>query len=59
MICMLSSRDIAEMFKVSRTTIYNWEQKGILKPVFISPTGRKFYSEENIKELYESRKVGD
>ena len=56
---MLKSKDIADMFGVSQTTIYNWELKGILKPVLKTPTGRKYFNEDDVKKLFNEGKERD
>lgn len=49
---MLSRKEVAEKFEVSYETIRNWESKGILKPDYVTPTGRKSFSEGQIETLY-------
>lgn len=49
---MLSTREVAEKFSVSNETVRNWEKKGIITADRVSPTNRKFYSEEQINALY-------
>ena len=51
---MLKSKDVAELFGVTQSTIYNWEARGYLKPTLVTPTKRKYYSEEEVKKLYDS-----
>lgn len=49
---MMSRSDVAKKFNVSYETIRNWEKKGILKTDCITPTGRKYFSEEQVNALY-------
>ena len=50
---MLKSKDIADMFGVSQTTIYNWELKGILKDMMIAYYGDDSeYKYSDITEFY-------
>ena len=48
---MLSAVEVAKVFNVNPNTVRNWEHKGLIKPDMITPSGRKFYSEEQIKLL--------
>lgn len=48
---MLSVSEAAAIFKVTPHTIRSWDNKGILKPDYISPTGRRFYSKEKVETL--------
>lgn len=50
----MSSRDVAKKFGVSLTTVYNWCDKGILKPVRRSPTGRRIFDDVEVQKLYDS-----
>ena len=49
---MMTRTEVAKKFDVSYETIRNWERKGILVIDFLSPTGKKFFSEEQINSLY-------
>lgn len=44
----MSSTDFAKAIRVSLTTVYNLEAKGIVLPVRKSPFGRRFYSDEQV-----------
>lgn len=50
----MTSREVAEKFGVTVTTIYNWCNKGILKPKQITPTGRKIFDEKDVQKLIDS-----
>ncbi len=43
--------DFARKLGVSTGTLRNWERTGILKPHHISPTGYRYYSDAQIKDL--------
>lgn len=55
--------EFAEMIGVNQTTLRRWEKEGYLIPHHRSPTGYRFYSEEQVKEvlngeLYDTKKKG-
>ena len=56
---MLTRKEVAKKFNVSYETIRNWEDKGILRADYISPTGRKSFSEEQIEALYAKTQTRD
>lgn len=37
---------------VSRTTVVNWEDMGLIKPHHVSPTGRRFYSQQQLEDYF-------
>lgn len=49
---MLKVKDVARLFEVSDQTVRNWDIKGFIKADKVTPTGHKFYSEEQIYALY-------
>lgn len=52
---LLSVKEIADLFHCSKATVYTWRDKGLIKPVFTSPGGRKEkYSKEDVMKLYNS-----
>lgn len=53
---MLSVKEVAELFRVSPHTVRNWSSSGLIKTDLVTPSGRKFYSEEQIKRLLEEDK---
>ena len=48
---MLKVCDVAEKLEVNPSVLYNWKLKGILIPEYKTPTGRYFYSEEQVEEF--------
>lgn len=46
----MTSVEFAKAIGVSGTLLFKWRQKGILMPIWISPTGRCFYSEEQVEK---------
>lgn len=48
---MLSVKEVADIFEVTPQTIRMWDFKGIIKADRVSPTGRRFYSEEQIDRV--------
>lgn len=52
--CM-NVKEIAELFHCSKATVYTWRDKGIIKPVYSSPGGkRESYLKEDIMKLYKN-----
>lgn len=51
LIMELTSTEFARAIRVSLTTVYNLESKGIVLPVRKSPFGRRFYTHEQA-EVY-------
>lgn len=52
---MLSVKQVADMFLVTPQTIYSWVYNGILNVSYTTPTGRRFFSEEEVQRVKESR----
>lgn len=48
---MYSVKQVADIFEVTPNTVRNWDLRGVIKADRITPTGRKFYSEEQIEKL--------
>ena len=48
---MMSRSEVAKKFNVCYETIRNWENRGILKADYVTPTGRKSFSEKQIEAL--------
>ena len=48
---LIGSKEAAEMLRISSATLYKWEKKGIIKPVYVSPTRRRFFSKSDIEAL--------
>lgn len=50
-----TSKELQSLFGISHTSIWNYERKGILKPVILSR--KKFYLKTDIEELIKVKKV--
>ena len=50
-----TSKDLQGMFCISPTTIWNWQNKGILKPVTINR--KKVFLKEDIQALIQQKKL--
>lgn len=48
---MLSVKEVADLFEVTPQTIRIWDSKGIIKADRVSPTRRRYYSEEQINKV--------
>ena len=48
---MVSVKQISKILGVSVSTIYNWRNKNIISPSYISPTGRIFFDEDEVNNL--------
>lgn len=46
--------ELSKKFGISVKTLQRWDREGILK-AFRSPTGRRYYTEEQLKELIETK----
>lgn len=53
---LLTSSQFAREIGVSVATLSKWYNKGILEPYLITPSGRKKYSREQVKEYYDKAK---
>lgn len=51
-----STPEVARMLHVSKGTLYNWQRLGILLPALKTPTGRFYYSEDQVLQMRE--KIG-
>ena len=47
---LLTTADIITLFQVCRSTIYNWEKQGRLKPYKVGR--KKYYTRQEIQELF-------
>ena len=47
---LLSVKKVQELYGISRRTLINWEEKGLLKP-YRTPGGKRRYKKENIEKL--------
>ena len=48
----LTMREMAESISISYSALDSWVRKGIIKPAFINPTGRKFFTQEQVDAYY-------
>lgn len=46
--------ELSKKFGISVKTLQRWDREGVLK-AFRSPTGRRYYTEEQLKELIETK----
>lgn len=46
--------EFARLIGVSSATLRVWDEKGLLKPHHTSPSGYRYYSEEQLKEYLSS-----
>lgn len=54
---MLTSREVAVMFRVARKTVYRWTVDGKLSPV-MTPGGRLRYRESDVRALLTPETAG-
>lgn len=47
---LLTTADIITLFQTCRSTIYNWEKKGKLKPYKVGR--KKFYARQDVQSLF-------
>lgn len=52
-----TTTEFAKAVGVVKNTVINWEQKGLLLPHHVSPTGRRFYTQQQVDDFFKS-KVG-
>lgn len=48
---MVSVKETSKILGVSVATVYNWKNKNIISPSYISPTGRIFFAEDTVNDL--------
>ncbi|MBE7442043.1 MAG: helix-turn-helix domain-containing protein [Flavobacteriales bacterium] len=49
-------QEVCNLLRISKPTIYNWIEKGILTPIKIQ--GRVYYNREDVLKLLETNKKG-
>ena len=54
---MLKTKDVAKIFGISCNTVRVWIGKGILPVAYISPSGKNYFSKEDVYELLEKGSV--
>lgn len=58
MVAFLTTPQFAKRIGVSKNTVINWERQGFIKPHHKSPTGRRFYSQEQVDEVLSGKLKG-
>lgn len=48
----LSMGEMSDLLCISYTTLDNWIRRGIISPAFINPSGRKFFTQEQVDAYY-------
>lgn len=48
----LSKKEFAEALNISYTTLDNWLRKGLISFAYKTPTGRMFFSQEQVEAFY-------
>ena len=51
MALFLTTPQFAKRVGVTKNTIINWESQGLISPHHVSPTGRRFYTLEQVDEV--------
>ncbi|WP_353959537.1 helix-turn-helix domain-containing protein [Corynebacterium freiburgense] len=56
---LLSTHEVAKLFRVNRSTVHRWVKQGILAPVLKSSTqtGTYIFSEYDVRELLDRKAV--
>ncbi len=49
-------QEVCNLLRISKPTIYNWIEKGVLTPIKIQ--GRVYYNREDVLKLLETNKKG-
>lgn len=47
----LTTPQFAKQVGVSKNTVINWERQGFIVPHHVSPTGRRYYSHEQVESV--------
>lgn len=47
-----TTSEFARLVGVTKNTIVNWETRGWLLPHHVSPSGRRFYSQEQLEDYF-------
>lgn len=48
----LTMKEMSEALGISYSTLDNWVRKGIIKPAFINPTGKKLFTNEQVSAYF-------
>lgn len=52
-----TSTEFAKQIGVVKNTLLNWEKKGLLLPHHTSPTGRRYYTQEQVDEYFKKSQM--
>lgn len=58
MALFLTTPQFAKQVGVSKNTIINWERAGLILPHHVSPTGRRYYTQEQVDEVLSGKLTG-
>lgn len=50
-----TTTEFAKKIGVVKNTVVNWERKGLLLPHHITPTGRRFYSQQQLDDFFKGK----
>lgn len=50
-----TTTEFAKEIGVVKNTIVNWERKGLLLPHHVTPTGRRFYSQQQLDDFFKAK----
>lgn len=50
-----TTTQFAREIGVVKNTIVNWEKKGLLLPHHVTPTGRRFYSQQQVNDFFNTK----
>lgn len=51
----LTRNEFADAIGVCYSTLDNWLRRGWITPVFVNPSGRKFFSKEQVESYYRGK----
>ena len=54
----LTTPQFAKQVGVSKNTVINWERQGLIVPHHVSPTGRRYYSHEQVESVLAGKTKG-
>ena len=55
----LTSKEVAELLKINRSTLQRYKSKGIVNPIKIRNTGKLLFPKSQIKELLNGGNTND
>lgn len=50
-----TTTEFAKKIGVVKNTVVNWERKGLLLPHHVTPTGRRFYSQQQLDDFFKTK----